>query len=531
MPTNSVPEIAISAKNWAKVDRLNRLFYLESCRLSLQRLADQWVHEEAVLRGHSASSDAGAESWLLSLLPVARSLRYLEHGLQSGGRPLVPSVRLRIDGRSIARVFPFGFHEALTFWGYRGQVWTIGSDWQGQEFSLAREEVRGPALVLGASNVASICLTDALSKLFGENRPVVCLIPRRLAPLAPIFGEVFYPLVRDRHLQFIVGGPEEGKALLANPIFETVHLTGSKETFDQIVSENPFPERTFTAELGCVTPLIIVPGTWTPEEIRYQARHLASLLVMNGGYNCVTPQIAVISSNWSQKGQFQEALRTELARVSRRDDTFPGAAEKRASWRELYPEGQRFGPRTLVTLSPEESEPLYESEAFCGMLGWTEIEANDVDSFLEKSVEFCNSRLWGDLSCNLWVDEVTHREKEVAIAHAVTELRYGTVGINVYSGVGFAISVLPWGSYRGGNNHTGSGWVHNAFFFDRPEKSVLEGSFVPRITPPWYKPFPRLSEVGRALFDLELTPSHRNLLRLGAAYGLALWTRRGKMFR
>lgn len=514
------------------MDRLNRLFYLESCRLNLQRLAAYWMNEEAALRGHSANSEEGAESWLLALLPVARTLRYLEHGLQSGGRPLVPSLRLRIDGRSIARVFPFGFHEALTYWGYRGQVWSVGSDLQGQEFARAREESRGPALVLGAANVSSICLTDALCKLFCENRPVVCLIPRRLEPLAPVFGEVFYPLVRDRHLQFVVGGPEEGQALLANEMFETVHLTGSQETYKTIVTANTFPHRSFTAETGCVTPLIIVPGNWTTEEIRYQARHLASLLIMNGGYNCVTPQMIVMSSTWAHKERFLDNLRTELARVSRRDDLYPGASDRRKSWRELYPNGERFGPRTLVKVDPENTEEsLFRREAFCGMLGWVELEAEGIESFLNEAVEFCNRRLWGDLSCNLWVDSITHREYEVAIAHALTELRYGTVGVNVYSGVAFATSVLPWGSYRGGDRDTGAGWVHNAFFFDRPEKSVIEGPFIPAVVPAWYKPFPRLYEVGRALFELESNPSHRNLLRLGAAYGVALWTRRGRRYR
>ena len=524
-------DLAVLPQKWAKVDRLTRLFYLESCRLSLQRLAAYWMNEEAALRGHSPTSDAGAESWLLSLVPVARTLRYLEHGLQSGGRPWVPSVRHRIDGRSIARIFPFGFHEALTFWGYRGQVWSVGSDFQGQEFSKAREESRGPALVLGASNVSSICLTDALCKLFCENRPVVCLIPRRLAPLAPVFGEIFHPLVRDHHLQFVVGGAEEGQALLAHPMFETVHLTGAKETFDTIVSQNSFPDRTFTAELGCVTPLVITPGNWTFDEIRYQARHLASLLVMNGGYNCVTPQVIVMAANWPHKEQFLDSLRTELARVSRRDDLFPGAAEKRAEWRKLYPKGEAFGPRTLVRLEAEADEPMFAREAFCGMLGWVELQTSNLEEFFRESVDFCNNRLWGDLSCNLWVDNLTHRDKEVALAHALTELRYGTVGVNVYTGVGFATAVLPWGSYRGGQSDTGSGWVHNAFFFDRPEKSVLEGSFIPSFVPPWYKPFPRLNEVGRALFELELNPSHKNLAKLGAAYGLALWTRRGRRYR
>jgi acyl-CoA reductase-like NAD-dependent aldehyde dehydrogenase len=482
-------------------------------------MAPFWIEKEAALRGHSAHSDEGAESWLLGPVPVARTLRYLVNGVQSGGRPKVPSRRLRIDGRSVSRVFPNGFHEGILFWDVEAHVWSIGGELQGRRYRQSRDHAPGPALVLGASNVSSIAATDLLSKLFCENRPVVCMLPPRLAPLEPIFREVFHPLIRDRHLQIVCGGRELGQALLNDPIFNTVHLTGSVETYRLIQAQNRFPDRTFTAELGCVTPVVVVPGPWNQEELLYQARHLVSLLVLNGGYNCVTPQILVLSKNWSHKRAFLRAVREQLERHRCRDDSFPGAQERRDSFRKEFPDGETFGPRTLVELSSDKDSRLFREEAFCGMLGWVELESDHTEQFLGHAAQFCNKRLWGDLSCLLLIDTGTRRLYERTIAQTLAALEYGTVGVNVFAGLAFASSVTPWGSYLDGKSDTGNGWVHNTFFFDRPEKTVMEGSFMPLTPQPWLKPFPHLSQVGQALFELELAPSGLALARLLKAFG------------
>lgn len=499
--------------------------------MNLNRVAPFWIEEEAELRGHSPNSEAGAESWFTGPIPVARMLRYLQHGLQSGGRPVVPSTRLRIDGRGICRVFPFGFHEGFLLWGYQGHVWSVGSQFQGQQYSAARDSKPGPALVLGSAALSSVPLTDILSKLFCENRPVVCLLPRRFASLAPLVAEIFHPLVRDRHLHLQVGDAETGRQLAQNAMFETVHLTGTHQSQQAVRRENRFPERTFTSQVGCVTPLIVVPGKWKRSQLAYQARHLVSLLLLNGGYTCVVPQVVLVCRDWPQKEAFWEAVRAELARHSRRDDHYPGARERRQDWRSRYPEREIYGPRTLVRVPPEPGQPLFTEEAFCGMLGWVELAGPSPEAFLERSVTFCNDSLWGDLSCSLLVDPVTRRDSEVALAHSLTYLRYGTVGVNCFTGLGFFSAVTPWGSYRGGRWDTGDGWVHNTFFFDRPEKSVFEGSFVPRIAPPWMKPFPRLAEVGKAWFDLDLEPSQAHLMRVANAYGMALWKKRSRRYR
>jgi acyl-CoA reductase-like NAD-dependent aldehyde dehydrogenase len=424
-------------------------------------------------------------------------------------------------------VFPAGLHEGVIFWDIEAHIWSVGSQLQGYKYREARDSSPGPALVLGASNVSSIAATDVLSKLFGENRPVVCMLPPRLAPLLPVFKEAFYPLIRDRHLQIVCGGAETGQKLLAMPEFETVHLTGSKETFQKICGQNTFPGRTFTAELGCVTPAVIVPGPWTQEQLEYQARHIASLLVINGGYNCVTPQILVLSKSWPHKNAFLGALRRELKKQELRDDNFAGAADRRESFRREYPDSETYGPRTLVKLDRDEETRLFREEAFCGMLGWVELEADRPEQFMKQAAEFCNRRLWGDLSCLVLIDQRTRQVYERAVAQTLAALEYGTVGLNVYAGLAFASSVTPWGSYLNGKADTGNGWVHNTYFFDRPEKTVMEGSFIPITPKPWIKPFPNLHKVGPALFELDLEPTAPAFAKFVRAFGGSAW----KLFR
>lgn len=488
-------------------------------------MATFWIEEEAAIRGHLPQSEEGAESWLLGPVPLARCLRYLAHGVKSGGRPKLPSRRLRIDGRSVSRVFPHGFHEGVLYRDVEARIWSIGAELQGSRYRRARENTPGPALVLGASNVSSIAPTDLLSKLFCENRPVVCKIPTRLATLEPVFKEIFHPLIRDRHVQLLSGGPELGQALVQDPTFETVHLTGSKETYQKILEQNQFPDRTFTAELGCVTPVVIVPGPWSQKDLVYQARHLASLMTINGGYNCVTPQILVFSKGWSHKSAFLSALRAELKRFARRDDTFEGVQERRQSFRREHPKGEEFGPRTLVALEAEQPSRLFSEESFCGMLGWIELEADHPEEFMKKATDFCNHSLWGDLSCLVIVDGDTRRRYERSVAQMQTRLEYGTVALNVFPGLAFYSSTTPWGSYLDGRADTGNGWVHNNFFFDSPEKTVMEGPFIPLTPQPWVKPFPNLYRVGRALFELDIEPSGVSLAKFMRAYGGTLWRR------
>lgn len=48
----------------------------------------------------------------------------------------------------------------------------------------------------------------------------------------------------------------------------------------------PVTKKKVTAELGCVTPAILVPGDWTREEMEYVASGIVAGLASNSGHSC-----------------------------------------------------------------------------------------------------------------------------------------------------------------------------------------------------------------------------------------------------
>jgi hypothetical protein len=47
--------------------------------------------------------------------------------------------------------------------------------------------------------------------------------------------------------------------------------------------------------------------------MRFQAEHIATQRLHNGGYNCVASQVVVVPSDWAQKDRFLTHLRAALA--------------------------------------------------------------------------------------------------------------------------------------------------------------------------------------------------------------------------
>jgi len=81
-----------------------------------------------------------------------------------------------------------------------------------------------------------------------------------------------------------------------------------------------------------------------------------------------------------------------------------------------------------------------------------------------------------NLSCTLFInssDESSHQE---AYKRAIKNLRYGTVCINIWSGLAYSMGT-PWGAYPGNSirdAQSGIGYVHNPFMIDNVEKSVYK---------------------------------------------------------
>jgi len=161
-------------------------------------------------------------------------------------------------------------------------------------------------------------------------------------------------------------------------------------------------------------------------------------------------------------------------------------------------------------------------EAFCALTSETAIEASSTADFVRKATDFCNDVVWGTLSMTLIADPRTMKDPEYgpAVEQAIADLRYGSIGVNLWHAMSFAFSTTVWGAYPGHpitDIQSGSGFVGNAFLFARPQKSVVRGPFVANPAPAWFATSKNAGVVMRKLLAFEVKPSWAKIPGLLAA--------------
>ncbi|MFY9718825.1 MAG: aldehyde dehydrogenase family protein [Candidatus Cybelea sp.] len=510
------------AKDWVSLPIRRKIEILAACRSSSSRNAASWIRLAARSKGIAESPLAGEEAltgpWavLAVLNRYAATLAEIEH---SGAPRLAERrVRARADGQIVVEVFPEGFYDRLLQFGLRAEVWmqpgvtratlreTMGT-WYRRKANAPRI-----ALVLGAGNIASIGLLDVLYKLIAQGAVCILKVHPLLEPLGPIFEASFAPLVDGGFLRFAYGGADVGRYLCGHPAIDEIHVTGSKLTYDAIAATNE-SGKPITSELGNVSPAIVVPGRWSDAELRFHAEQLATAKLHNAGFNCVALQTLVLPARWDRREALLAHLRHLFERAQDRPAYYPGAAERyRAlvAGRRLSSHGTDapgFLPRALVAAdAADATEALFRTEAFSSLLTVVTLPNDDVKSYLENAVAFCNDRLWGDLAVNLIVDGATAATHRDAVDAAIAGLRYGCIGVNVWSAVGFLLPAIPWGGYaprRGADVGSGIGVVHNSRLFEKSQKSVLYSPFLPAIKPPWFLTRRNQAKISMALCEFE----------------------------
>jgi hypothetical protein len=86
-------------------------------------------------------------------------------------------------------------------------------------------------------------------------------------------------------------------------------------------------------------------------------------------------------------------------------------------------------------------------------------------TFLDAAVEFSNTRLQGTLGANIIANPRTLQELGPRLDDAITALRYGCIGVNCWTGLGFLVARATWGAFPpspGEEVTSGNGVVHNA---------------------------------------------------------------------
>ena len=382
-------------------------------------------------------------------------------------------------------------------------------------------------LVLGAGNVNAIGPLDCVTKLFNEGKVCVLKMHPVNAYLGPLIEEAFGDAIRAGYLAVTYGGADVGSYLAEHPGVDEVHITGSTRTHDAIVwgaererrirENDPLLTKPITSELGNISPVIVVPGPYSSSDLAYQADAVAGALVNNAGSNCNAAAMLIISSRWAQRQSFLDALGSTLARVPTRRGHYPGAAER---WRAHTADRdvKTFGtagadgvlPWALVTGldAADAAERSFQNEAFCAVLSETPLAVDNPSAFLDAAVDFANERLWGTLVATIIVHPRTLAEPGMrdTLERAITRLRYGIVGVNIWGAYGFALATTPWGGHPSATlarAESGIGFVHNSQMVERIEKCVLRSPFRVQPKPSSHASFQSLLPLGRSLTEFE----------------------------
>jgi len=548
----AVAELRARREAWVAVSAADRVALIGQLRRDIARIASDW--SAAVARAEGLGPFEEAEEELAGPYLTLRQLRLLEASLRAiarGGAPRIPGgVTTLPDGRVSARVMPFDRFDRLMYRGVTGDVWMQAGVTEQelpntQAVAYREPDGGGVCLVLGGGNISSIAPLDAIYKLFVANRVVILKLHPTQAFLGPILEDGMGALIRAGYLRIVQGDAADGSHLAAHPGVDELHITGSYRTYETIVfgpgaegeerrrRDEPILHKPFTAELGNLTPVIIVPGRWNDTEIEYQADNLATMLTNNAGFNCTTPRVVITPAGWRLRQRFLNAVRARLVVTPVRLAYYPGAEQRFDQFVGAHPEAELYGDRAdgrlpwaLITdLDPGNGEdPCFTTESFCGVFGELPLPSSDITDYLARAVAFANESLWGSLNATLIVHPSSMRNPEIAAAveKAVADLRYGTVAINHWSALGFALGVTPWGAFPGhARNDIGSGTdvVHNSLMFSRVEKTVIRAPFRAWPKPVWFGSHRTAGRLAPMLVRFEAHPS---LLRLAAMLPRAL---------
>lgn len=542
---SAIETLAKRKQAWIQLGLEERIAYLHRCIEGVMAVGEAWAEAACLAKGIDPNSSLAGEEWIAGPVATLLNLRQLVTALEAKGQPKPIAVRYGKNGQAIAphqefaQVFPDQWMDRLLWLGFKAEVWLEpGKPVTQGSFYREPPQTGKVALVLGAGNIASISAMDTLYKLFVEGEVVLLKMNPVNEYVGPFLAQAFGSLRQDGFFEVVYGGADLGSYLCQHPNVDTIHVTGSHHTHDAIVwgstpteqqqrkaARQPLLTKPITSELGCVTPVMVVPGRWSKADLKFQARHVASMVAHNASFNCVAAKVIVTAKGWPQREEFLAYLHQALANIPAREAYYPGAQERYQAFLDRYPQAKPLGERSpqiipwtvIPDVKPAIGEYALTEEAFCGILAEVSLEAANAPDFLTQAVEFANATLWGSLSCVVLVDPATQRNCREELEGAIANLRYGGIGINAWTGAVFMLGVTTWGAFPGNalsDIGSGRGVVHNTYLFDYPQKSVLRAPFRIWPTPIWFADRRNLKQLAQRFAALQAKPTLKNFLRV-----------------
>ena len=502
--------LSANKTRWARLPIATKIHILDGIRRRVGTVSHAWVAAAASAKQIPLDSQLVGEEWTSGPYALAVGAATIAEtlGRIADGVPVLEGISTRrLPGGQVAlKVFPLNFEDRLFLSAHTAEVWMQPgideTDLESFAASFYREDAPegSVALVLGAGNIASIAPLDVLTELFSYGAVTAVKLNPVNAYLGPFLEEIFEQLVEGGFVRFVYGGTEEGIYLTRHDMIDHIHVTGAGRTHDAIVygtgpdgerrkaADDPVISTPVTAELGSVGPTIVAGGKWSDADLRYQAEHIMSQKLHNHGFNCVACQVLVLPEEWEQADDLLNAMRRVVSQIGERGAYYPGAIDRQSVAVAAHEDAEVLtngaGPVTFITnLDASVSEDVcFTTEFFGAVLGVVRLPGADTEAFLSNAVAFANDTLEGNLGANLIIHPATAKQHADALETAICDLRYGTIAVNSWVGVAFAMNRAPWGAFPGNPQNdisSGIGVVHNSLMLEGTERTVVRGAFAP----------------------------------------------------
>jgi hypothetical protein len=533
----NISKLRVNSAEFLNLDKTNLISMLEQTVDNIKTISYYWASLSSEKKGHLTKSKEG-EEWIGGPFSCIYALQYFIDYLQNDDGLDVTKFD---ESTKSYKVFPTKNIEKLLFPFLEGEI-RFGKNLNFNQIN----EYRGFAnrfnnnkpkitLILGAGNVSSIPVLDALFHMIAHKSVIYIKLNPVNDYLLPIFTQVFEPFISRGFMIITEGDMEASKYLTEHEGFQQIHLTGSNYTYENIVygrtlsdkerSLKTLPKinkKPITTELGNVTPIIVHPGNWSRAEIRHQAKKIVTAKLNNSGFNCIAAQVIILPKNWKHTDKLKRDIKYYLKKVGDTTSYYPGASENLNDLvqTENYDQINNLSCSTPFLVSDLNLEKEYANkEVWSTALYFHELPYSTYENFCSNAVDYVNNHLWGNLGVTVLIKNHKKKTNQGILNTYIEELKYGTVAINEWSALGFVIPTLPWGGYPGNKDNdiqSGQGYVHNALLFESPQKGIVYSRFrlSPLIDPPWFVTNKKAHRIFRHLTYYQATKSKINLIKL-----------------
>ncbi len=336
----SVSKLRLNSKDFSNLSNDDLISMLQNVINNIKTTSYYWISVASENKGYDKKHLAG-EDWVSGPFSTILAIEYYIKFLQNESNLDMSNFD---ENTNTLKVFPNNNVEKLTFPFLTGEVvFNKTLDFEKIDtyrgFSNRYDKFTPKiTLVLGAGNVSSIPLLDALFHIIAYRSTIFLKLNPVNDYLLPVFEQILMPFIERGYLIVSKADIEASEYLCDHESFNHIHLTGSNFTYEKIVYKKVLSEKErntktlkkvnktpITTELGNVTPFIIHPGNWSRSEIKYQARKIVTAKLNNSGFNCIAAQIIVIPKQWRHAEILKKYINYYLNKIGDTSSYYPGA--------------------------------------------------------------------------------------------------------------------------------------------------------------------------------------------------------------